>query len=279
MINTMNSTTPRIRPAAVAGMFYPAQREALATMIAGLLGEGCVEDESAACPKALIVPHAGYVYSGKVAAEAYTQLCPHRARIKRVVLLGPSHRVGFRGLAVTGADAYRTPLGDVALDVKSARELTTLPQVQLLDQAHAGEHSLEVQVPFLQSVLDAFTLLPIVVGDASAEEVAEVIERFWYDEHTVFVISSDLSHYLDYDTAQRVDHVTCQAIENLAGELIAYEQACGRNPVKGLLLSARRHHVMPVTLRLCNSGDTSGDKRRVVGYGAWAFYQRTGRVA
>lgn len=269
-----NRTPGDIRPPAVAGMFYPAQREELRATVDHLLGDGCVEDESRVCPKALIVPHAGYVYSGAVAAEAYAQLCGHSARIHRVVLLGPSHRVGFHGLAVSSAGAWRTPLGDVPLDVEGARQLAALPQVQSLDRAHDGEHSLEVQLPFLQRVLANFRLLPVVVGSASPSEVAEVLERFWYDEGTLFVVSSDLTHYLDYDTAQRVDRVTCQAIENLAGEMIADEQACGHDPLKGLLLAARRHHLQPVTLKLCNSGDTAGDKRRVVGYGAWAFYPR-----
>lgn len=276
---SLNPGSPGIRPPAVAGMFYPAERTALQALIAELLGDGCVEDESAQCPKALIVPHAGYVYSGKIAAEAYTQLCPHRARIDRVVLLGPSHRVGFHGLAVTDATAWRTPLGDVPLDTKGAQLAARLPQVQVFNGAHAGEHSLEVQVPFLQSVLGNFTLLPVVVGDASPQQVAELLEQFWYDERTLIVVSSDLSHYLDYATAQRVDRVTCQAIENLAGELIADEQACGHDPVKGLLLAARRHHLQPVTLKICNSGDTAGDKRRVVGYGAWAFYPRASQAA
>lgn len=273
-MNEMITAVIRVRPPAVAGTFYPAGHEELAAMIAGFIGRSCVEDESAVCPKALIVPHAGYVYSGKLAAAAYAQLCPHRARIRRVVLLGPSHRVGFRGLAVSGADAYRTPLGDVALDTAGAQVLTALPQVQVHDAAHAGEHSLEVQVPFLQQVLDDFVLLPIVVGDAPPSLVAAALEPFWNDPQTVFVISSDLSHFLDYETAQRLDGVTCQAIEQLAGELIGDDQACGRLPVKGLLLAARRHHLQPVTLGLCNSGDTTGDRRRVVGYGAWAFYPR-----
>lgn len=277
--SAMHHAPGRIRLPAVAGMFYPAQTAVLREMVDQLLGDGCIEDESASCPKALIVPHAGYVYSGAVAATAYTQLCPHRARIRRVVLLGPAHRTAFRGIATSGAAAWRTPLGDVPLDVQGARQLHALPQVQELDEAHAGEHSLEVQLPFLQCVLDRFILLPLVVGEASAEAVAEVLERFWYDEQTVFVISSDLSHYLDYDTCQRVDRVTCQAIENLAGDLIADEQACGRHPLKGLLLAAKRHHLAPVTLKLCNSGDTAGDRRRVVGYGAWAFYPQAGRAA
>lgn len=261
-----------VRAPAVAGMFYPGAAAELAALVDHLLGDSCLEDESATCPKALVVPHAGYVYSGAVAAGAYAQLRPHHARIHRVVLLGPSHRVGFHGLATSTARAWRTPLGDVKLDVDAAAALATLPQVQALDQAHAGEHSLEVQLPFLQTVLDDFVLLPLVVGDASPAEVAAVLERFWADGQTLIVVSSDLTHYLDYDTARRVDRVTCHAIEALAGELIGDEQACGRNPLKGLLLAAQHHHLKAVTLRLCNSGDTAGDKRRVVGYGAWAFY-------
>ncbi|MFP5383869.1 MAG: AmmeMemoRadiSam system protein B [Gammaproteobacteria bacterium] len=268
----MNNRTGTVRAPAVAGMFYPAQAQALCSMVDDLLHDSALEDESATCPKALIVPHAGYVYSGAVAAAAYAQLRPHRELIRRVVLLGPAHRVAFQGLATSTAAAWHTPLGDVPLDTQAATGLAALPQVHALDRAHADEHSLEVQLPFLQRALDTFTLLPLVVGEASPGEVAEVLERFWYDEHTLFVISSDLSHYLDYDTCQRVDHVTCQAIETLAGDLIGNEQACGRYPVRGLLLTARRHHLTPVTLKLCNSGDTAGDKRRVVGYGAWAFY-------
>jgi AmmeMemoRadiSam system protein B len=262
----------RIRPPAVAGMFYPADARQLDAAVQECLDGRCIEDESAVCPKALVVPHAGYVYSGKVAAGAYAQLCPHRARIRRVVLLGPAHRVALHGLAVSSAGAWRTPLGDVPLDIAAARSIATLPGVVVHDDAHAREHSLEVQLPFLQHVLEDFTLLPIVVGNAPPAQVAGVLDALWGDEHTLFVISSDLSHYLDYDTARRLDSVTCQAIEQLAGELIADDQACGRIPVKGLLLAAQQHGLVPVTLQLCNSGDTAGDHSRVVGYGAWAFY-------
>jgi len=254
-----------VRPPAVAGMFYPGAADALRATVTELLSRGHLDDESAVCPKALIVPHAGYIYSGGVAAEAYAQLRPHR--------------VGFRGLALSSAEAYRTPLGDVPLDAAAARELAELPQVRALDAAHAGEHCIEVQVPFLQAVLDDFVLLPIVVGSADAEEVDAVLEPFWDDDATVFVVSSDLSHYLDYASAQRIDRATCSAIEQLAGERIGDEQACGHDPMKGLLLGAKRHELKPVTLELLNSGDTAGDRRRVVGYGAWAFYPAMARNA
>lgn len=262
----------RVRQPAVAGIFYPDSPEELRAAVVSLL-RGCSSaPEDEARPKALIVPHAGYIYSGEVAAEAYARLQAYRDSIRRVVLVGPSHRVGFRGLAVTTANVYRTPLGDVPLDVDAAARVSTLPQVQALDAAHASEHSLEVQLPFLQSVLGDFVLLPIVVGSASADEVAHVLEVLWNDDATVFVISSDLSHYLDYDRANRIDRITCSAIESLDGDRIGDEQACGRHPVRGLLVAARRHHLRPETLRLCNSGDTAGDRLRVVGYGAWAFY-------
>ncbi len=261
-----------VRSPAVAGMFYPGAPGSLAQQVGELLDGARLEEESSQCPRALVVPHAGYVYSGAVAAAAYVQLRPHRARLRRVVLIGPSHRVAFEGIAVCAADVYRTPLGDVPLDVTTARALVGQPGVQVLDAAHQDEHSLEVQLPFLQQVLDDFLLLPLVVGRAPAAAVAEVMAPFLDDPATVVVVSSDLSHYLDYATAQRVDHATCSAIEQLAGELIGDEQACGRYPLKGLLLAARRRDLAPVTLKLCNSGDSAGDRRRVVGYGAWAFY-------
>jgi AmmeMemoRadiSam system protein B len=272
----MSST---LRPAAVAGLFYPGAPDTLRAEIDGLLDGGCVEDESVQLPRALIVPHAGYVYSGRVAAEAYAQLCPHRQRIRRVVLLGPSHRVPLRGMALSSATAWQTPLGEVRIDQAGNARIAKLPGVQVLDNAHAREHSLEVQLPFLQSVLDDFVLLPVVLGAVAPEQVAAVLETFWNERDTLFVISSDLSHYLDYDTARRIDAVTCQAIEQLAGDMIGEEQACGGTGIRALLQVAQRHGLAPVTLRLCNSGDTAGDRSRVVGYGAWAFYPRARMAA
>jgi AmmeMemoRadiSam system protein B len=222
-------------------------------------------------PKAVIVPHAGYIYSGPVAASAYAQLAPLRDRIRRVILLGPCHRVPLRGLAATRADYFETPLGSVEIDREAIDRIISLPQVQMFDSTHAQEHSLEVQLPFLQEVLADFTLVPLVVGDADAEEVDEVLEMLWGGDETLFVISSDLSHYHDYRSARELDSRTCHAIEQLDGNSIQYGDACGRNPVIGLLLAARKHHLKAITLDLRNSGDTAGDRSRVVGYGAWAF--------
>lgn len=255
-----------VRPPAVAGMFYPADPAVLARDIHHMLAD--VEPRPLQ-PKALIAPHAGYVYSGPVAASAYALLKPCADRIRRVVLLGPTHRVAVRGLALPGADAFDTPLGRVQVDLEAAREIADLPQVTVSPQAHAFEHSLEVHLPFLQSVLAEFTLLPLAVGWASAEEVAEVLEAVWGGDETLIVVSSDLSHYLPYAVSRRVDTATVEAI--LHGQPVSHEQACGGTPINGLLLAARRHGLAPHLLDLRNSGDTAGPRDQVVGYAAIAF--------
>jgi AmmeMemoRadiSam system protein B len=229
----------------------------------------------AAVPKAIIVPHAGYIYSGATAALAYARLAPARYSIRRVVLLGPVHRVVVRGLALPGVDAFATPLGEIAIDQAGVATLSRLPQVLVSQAAHAREHSLEVQLPFLQSVLDDFKLLPLAVGDATADEVAQVLETLWGGPETLIVISSDLSHFLPYASAQAVDRETVQHILGLHSA-ITHQQACGGTPVNGLLLAARQHRLQAELLGLCNSGDTAGDKDRVVGYASVAFTQTRG---
>ncbi|MGD8514289.1 MAG: AmmeMemoRadiSam system protein B [Granulosicoccaceae bacterium] len=261
--------TATSRQPAVAGTFYPADPHTLQDMLRQMLDEATPPPGPA--PRAIIAPHAGYIYSGPVAATAYSSLRPVHDQIRRVVLLGPSHRVPFTGLAVSNASEFLTPLGAIALDTVAIHALLALPQVQALDSAHAYEHSLEVHLPFLQSVLDDFTLVPIVVGDTDPADVAEVLEQFWADEHTLFVISSDLSHYHDYATAKHMDSATSQAIETLDSEAIGFEDACGRNPVLGMLEMARRHHLSAHTVDLRNSGDTAGPRDQVVGYGAYTF--------
>lgn len=257
------------RTPAVAGMFYPDDPGELQTLVRNYLRQA--ESPADTAPKALIVPHAGYVYSGSVAATAYATLARLREQIERVVLLGPSHRVPLRGMAVSSANRFATPLGDIGIDTAAVARILALPQVRTLDAAHSLEHSLEVQLPFLQETLEDFLLVPIVVGDCSADEVAEVLETLWGGPETLIVISSDLSHYHDYDTARRMDHATSSAIEHLSPERIHYDDACGRNPVNGLLKVARAHHLQARTLDLRNSGDTAGPRDQVVGYGAYAF--------
>jgi AmmeMemoRadiSam system protein B len=282
----------RIRPAAVAGYFYPADPGELRANVDELLapwretaasapGGGARIGESQAtqasrAPKAIIAPHAGYTYSGPIAGSAFATLAAGAAAgippARRVVLVGPSHRVALRGLGLPGAERFATPLGEVELDLAGMAAVARLPQVTVRPDAHEAEHSLEVELPFLQRVLGDFILLPLVAGDATGDEVAEVLEAAWGGEETVVVISSDLSHYLPAETAERVDRDTAARILALAGPLTS-RQACGAVPINGLLSAARRRGLAPRLLDLRHSGDTSGDRNRVVGYGAWAFHQ------
>ncbi|MCK4587519.1 MAG: AmmeMemoRadiSam system protein B [Gammaproteobacteria bacterium] len=265
---TIKTTT---RPAAVAGMFYPADPQELHGMTTQYLQHAAKIEGSHDIPKAIIAPHAGYVYSGPIAASAYARLLPAHDRIKRVVLLGPSHRVTLFGLAISSVDQFDTPLGPVELDRDAINSIADLPQVHRLDEAHRMEHSLEVHLPFLLEVLDDFKLVPLVVGDAQPDEVSEVLERLWGGPETLIVISSDLSHYHDYATAQRMDSATSKAIEELQLEDIHSENACGCVPVSGLLHLARKMGLQAETIDLRNSGDTAGTKDSVVGYGAYVF--------
>ncbi|MGH8667275.1 MAG: AmmeMemoRadiSam system protein B [Burkholderiales bacterium] len=259
---------PSTRPPAVAGTFYPAEARTLGAEIDAMLAAVATPPE-ATTPKALIVPHAGYVYSGPVAASAYARIASAHPRIRRVVLLGPVHRVPVRGLALPGVEAFETPLGRIALDTDACTRLRALPQVVESPAAHRLEHSLEVHLPFLQRVLDDFTLVPLAVGDATAEEVAQVLDSLWGGDETLIVISSDLSHYLPYDRARAVDSETAAMIVALRSD-IEHDQACGGTPVNGLTLVAQRRGLSIELLDLRNSGDTAGSRERVVGYGAFA---------
>jgi len=256
-----------IRNPAVAGMFYPDHPETLAAVVEGYLADAQQTDLR---PKAIIAPHAGYEYSGPIAGSAFSAIKSVASDITRVVLLGPSHRVPFYGLAASSAVAYHTPLGDIPLDRVAIKTALKMDQVIELDEAHAMEHSLEVELPFLQKVLGDFSLVPLVVGEAAYEEVSEVIDALWSGKETLIVISSDLSHYLTYEQARAMDAETQQAIESLQPEAFSHEKACGRIPIGGLLLSARKRGMKVTTLDMRNSGDTAGDKTRVVGYGAYA---------
>jgi MEMO1 family protein len=256
-----------VREPAVAGLFYPDDPAILRGMLDDFLRGAA--PAAGPPPKALIVPHAGYPYSGPVAATAYSRLLPLRETVRRVVLLGPSHRVAFPGLATSSARSFRTPLGDIPVDREAVTEIERLPQVHCLDEAHRQEHSLEVHLPFLQALLNDFSLVPLVAGNASADQVAEVLERIWGGPETLIVVSSDLSHYHDYDTARRMDSLTSEAIEKLQWEAIGQEDACGRVPVSGLLELARRRDLRVSRVDLRNSGDTAGPRTSVVGYGAY----------
>jgi hypothetical protein len=257
-------------------MFYPGDALTLRAEVQAMLSQVPPGDPLPP-PKALIVPHAGYIYSGPIAASAYARLIPLSGTIRRVVLLGPTHRIGVRGLALPACDAFATPLGSVPVDHEAEALLAGLPQVIRHPGTHAQEHSLEVQLPFLQEVLGDFSLVPLAVGDASPEEVAQVLEALWGGPETLIVISSDLSHYHSWATARDLDGATARSILALS-PLQNHEQACGATPVNGLLLAARHHGLIPQMLDLRNSGDTAGDRNRVVGYGAFAFVQGENHV-
>jgi len=259
-----------VRPAAVAGTFYPDAPGVLSAQVRAFLEEVPHALKPARQPKALIVPHAGYVYSGPIAAAAYARLAEGIERVRRVVLLGPAHRVPVRGLAVPTVDAFTTPLGDVEVDCAAVASALDLPQVCRSDRAHALEHSLEVQLPFLQTLLRSFRLVPFAVGDATAAEVAEVIDLLWGGPETLIVISSDLSHYHAYAEAREIDQASARTVLELSPTL-DYEHACGALPINGLLTVARRRGLHPELLDLRNSGDTAGDKFRVVGYASFVF--------
>lgn len=263
----------RIREAAVAGSFYPAEADALSATVGRLLENAPVAERSMAeHPVALVVPHAGYRYSGPVAASAYARLLPFRHDIDCVLLLGPCHYVPLHGLAASNASVFRTPLGELAIDHELLASLFG-GKVPCSDVAHAPEHSLEVQLPFLQYALDSFRVVPLLAGDVRPGAVADLIERFWRRPGRLVVVSTDLSHYQDYEEACRMDRATCRAIESLAGDRIGSTQACGAGPLKGLLEAAARAGLRSVTLDLRNSGDTANRRDRVVGYGAWMFVE------
>jgi AmmeMemoRadiSam system protein B len=263
-----------VRQPAVAGLFYPSSAAELMTTIKQYLRDANEEQGSELAsiePKAIIVPHAGYIYSGPTAAKAYSSISSLADTVERVILIGPAHRVRVRGLAITDVQFFRTPLGDTAIDQSASIKILELPEVKIMDAAHWQEHSLEVQLPFLQTVLNEFTLVPIVVGDATSTQVNQVLDLLWGGPETLIVISSDLSHYHNYSTAQYIDRSTCEAIEHFNLEHIDQQKACGCIGMNGLLQAARQRNMQVHTLGLCNSGDTTGDQERVVGYGSWAF--------
>ena len=260
----------RIRAPNVAGMFYPGDARALRREVDAHLSKARA---GGAAPKALIAPHAGYRYSGSIAASAYARLKPRAHEIRRVVLLGPAHYHPVRGVAAPAADSFATPLGRVPVDTAWVRRVLEFPFVREIDPAFEREHSLEVHLPFLMRVLPRFSLVPLLVGTAAPAEIDTLLEALWGGPETAIVISSDLSHYLDYESARRLDARTSEAIVALRHDDVGYEQACGRHAVNGLLHLAKRRGLEAATLDVRNSGDTAGPRDRVVGYGAYAFFE------
>jgi AmmeMemoRadiSam system protein B len=268
----MGTVFERTRPAAVAGLFYPDEARELGRSVETYLAKG--RPARAKDPKAIIAPHAGYIYSGPVAGTAFRAWLDAKPAVERVVLVGPSHHVWFEGLALPSASAFETPLGRVAVDREAVSGITDLPQVHVFDPAHAAEHCLEVELPFLQVLLGRFAIVPLVVGEATDEQVEEVLDRLWGGPETRIVISSDLSHYHPYEVARRIDRSTAGAIEAGEVELLTAQHACGFRAIRGLLRAAGARGLMAETADLRNSGDTAGPRDRVVGYGAFLFEPR-----
>jgi hypothetical protein len=260
-----------IRPAAVAGSFYPGEPATLSAQVAEFLASAGNDPDGSPPPKAIIAPHAGYMYSGAIAGSIYARLAPLKGIVRRVVLAGPAHRVYVRGAAVPSVQGFASPLGTVALDLESLASLRLLPFVEVSDRAHALEHSLEVHIPFLQSVLGEFSLVPVLVGDASPQEAARLFDTVWGGDETLIVVSSDLSHYLPYEAACTRDRETATTILRLDPSLVP-EEACGAAPINGLIQAARQRSLTVEQIDMRNSGDTAGSRDRVVGYGAFAFH-------
>lgn len=270
MVITMINTNKMTRPAAVSGMFYASDPQQLSSDIHAYLSQA--KSLFNCQPKALIAPHAGYIYSAPIAANAYKLLEPMAQEIHQVILLGPSHRVAFKGIATPDINFFETPLGSIKINKDFCETAEQLNFVNKNNLAHKDEHSLEVHLPFLQTILTDFELTPFVVGDCDANEVETLLELFWKTENCLYVISTDLSHFEDYETATKHDANTSLAIESMQPEKIHYNDACGRNPLNGMLNLAKHHHLNIKCLNLKNSGDTAGDKNRVVGYGSYVAY-------
>jgi MEMO1 family protein len=257
----------RVRPPAVAGLFYPAEpselESAIEAFLKGHAGTGPV-------PKAIVAPHAGYVYSGPIAGSAFARVVPARGRITRVVLLGPAHRTPDAGIAASGAEAFATPLGQLAVDTGARDALVDAGLVAIRDDAHAEEHSLEVQLPFLQVGLGDVTVLPLAVGQVAPDLVAEVLDRVWGGEETLVVVSTDLSHYRDHATATELDRRTADAVIARRPARLGRYDACGVIPLQGLLMAADARGLGVELLDLRTSADTAGGPDQVVGYGAFA---------
>lgn len=264
---------PSVRHAAVAGLFYPGSGDALERLLVDLLGQ--LPESGSNQPKALIVPHAGYIYSGLTAAFAYRKIFPFRKVIRNVVILGPAHRVHFRGAATTTLGYFETPVGRVKINRDIVDDLNTaFDNVASLDEAHREEHCIEVQLPFLQHVLDKFTLVPILTGDITQTQTAEILNYLWDQKDTIFLVSTDLSHFENYTAARKLDAETAAFIENFEYKKLSGHSACGGTSLGGLLVLAKEKNLRIQRLDMRNSGDTGGGKQSVVGYGSWALFEQ-----
>ena len=257
------------KKADVAGLFYPAEPKELREMIEVFISNAKVAQN---LTRAIIAPHAGYVYSGPIAGSAYRALYSSKETIKNVVIMSPSHNISFDGVATHSADSFSTPLGDLHVNKEIKETISNLPFVKELDNAFIREHALEVHLPFIQHTLPQAKIVPLIVGHTYPEEIQMLLETLWPDPTNAFVISSDLSHFLSYVQAQKIDSLTAKQIEKLLYKEIHHEQCCGFFPLRGLLKFAKEHGLKITALDLRNSADTAGDKGRVVGYGSFIVH-------
>jgi len=261
-------TASRSRPARVAGQFYPGSAENLSRTVSRLLASAETKERSGI--SGIIVPHAGYVYSGPIAARAFASLPPSRSRFRRCVLVGPSHFVPFKGIAAPSFASFSTPLGEIPVDTVAVKGLLTEGHAVIEDAPHERDHAIEVELPFLQAIYGDLPIIPLLFGFTSARAIAAVIAEVWSDE-TLLVVSSDLSHYEDYEAARAHDMRTAESIEAFEESVIGPADACGHLAARGALIEAKRRGLTIERIDLRNSGDTAGDKQSVVGYGAWAI--------
>ena len=269
---SLNSVRNNIRPPAAAGTFYPRNPDELEASVHHYLNKAdSLFEATQQAPKAIIAPHAGYVYSGLTAAAVYNRLYPAREIIKRVIILGPCHRVAINGAALPSTEIFQTPMGEIPIDTKSMESIKHLDCVKTFNETHVNDHCIEVHLPFLQTVIKEFKIVPIIIGEVKPHEVAEILETLWGGPETLILISSDLSHYLDYTQANMLDNQTCKVIERMDFQALGHNQACGRHSIKGLLILAKKKGLLVKTADIRNSGDTAGGKDRVVGYGSWYF--------
>lgn len=261
-----------IRRPAVAGRFFPAVRSELTAIVQSCLQEASPPERTGA-PKAIIAPHAGFAFSGPVAGSAFAPLTEAANEIGRVVLIGPSHHVAFDGVATSGFGNFETPLGVVSVDAGAIRQALKFDFVKEFEPAHQREHSLETHLPFLQSVLGEFQVVPLVTGRIDRETLARLFDALWGGEETIISVSSDLSHFFDYETARSLDRETSTRIAQFEADQITPDDACGAVSIRGFLEAGRRREMRSEIIDLRNSGDTAGDRSRVVGYGAYGFWE------
>lgn len=255
------------RKPTVAGLFYPSETDNLSKLITDLLNQ----KPPVSFTKMLIVPHAAYQYIGEILAQSYLHLFSRSQQIKTVVLLTPSHHIKFNGIAITSKDCYLTPFGEVIIDSDAMMTLLNFPQVVMFDDAHIKEHSIEIHLPFLQTILPSFSLVPLIIGETNSYNILEILEKLWEQEETLIIASMNLSHYQTYNIAQELDQRTSQAIESLHWQSLQTNQICNIHLISSLLQLAHQKSLTPKTIKVCNSGDLTGIKNRVVGYGAFIF--------